>query len=34
MVELRTAHTADLDSATLAATRALLEGVFTGELMR
>lgn len=32
MVELRTAHTADLDSATLAATRALLEGVFTGEL--
>jgi aminoglycoside 2'-N-acetyltransferase I len=32
MVELRTAHTADLDAATLAAGRALLDEVFPGEM--
>ena len=32
MREVRTAHTADLDAATLGAARALLEAVFPGEL--
>ncbi len=32
MTEVRTAHTADLDAATLGAARALLEAVFEGEL--
>jgi aminoglycoside 2'-N-acetyltransferase I len=32
MPEVRTAHTADLDAATLGAARALLEAVFPGEL--
>jgi aminoglycoside 2'-N-acetyltransferase I len=32
MAELRTAHTADLDAATLQATRALLDDVFRGEM--
>src|ERR687888_2374798 len=32
MAELRVAHTADLDGATLAAARALLDDVFDGEL--
>lgn len=32
MVRLRTAHTAELDPATLGAARALLEDVFAGEL--
>ena len=32
MVEVRTAHTADLDRATLEAARALLHGVFEGDL--
>ena len=32
MTELRLAHTADLDQATLAASRALLDDVFAGEL--
>lgn len=32
MIELRLAHTAELDAATLGAARALLEDVFTGEL--
>ena len=32
MTEVRTAHTADLDSGTLLAARALLEAVFEGEL--
>lgn len=32
MTELRTAHTADLDAATLGAARALLDAVFRGEL--
>ena len=31
MTEVRTAHTADLDAATLAAARALLEDVFAGD---
>jgi aminoglycoside 2'-N-acetyltransferase I len=31
MVEVRTAHTADLDTATLAAARALLDTVFEGD---
>jgi aminoglycoside 2'-N-acetyltransferase I len=32
MIEVRTAHTADLDAATLEAARALLDAVFEGEL--
>ena len=32
MAEVRTAHTSELDAATLAAARALLEDVFAGEL--
>jgi aminoglycoside 2'-N-acetyltransferase I len=32
MTEVRTAHTADLDAATLEAARALLDAVFEGEL--
>jgi aminoglycoside 2'-N-acetyltransferase I len=32
MTELRTAHTADLDAATLTAARALLDGVFEGDM--
>jgi aminoglycoside 2'-N-acetyltransferase I len=32
MIEVRTAHTADLDAATLGAARGLLEAVFEGEL--
>lgn len=32
MGELRTAHTADLDAATLGAGRALLDAVFEGEM--
>ncbi len=32
MSEIRTGHTADLDAATLAAARALLDAVFRGEL--
>jgi aminoglycoside 2'-N-acetyltransferase I len=32
MAEVRTAHTSDLDSATLRAARALLDDVFAGEL--
>lgn len=31
MIEVRTAHTADLDAGTLTAVRALLHGVFDGE---
>ena len=32
MIELRTAHTADLDAATLASARALLDEVFEGDM--
>ena len=31
MIEMQTAHTADLDGATLGAVRALLEAVFAGD---